>query len=65
VRDSILNDAVRLARSVGYRNAGTAEFLVDQQNRYYFIEIYPRIQVELTITEEISPSFIIFPLLAS
>ncbi|TGZ78382.1 putative pyruvate carboxylase [Ascodesmis nigricans] len=54
VRDNILNDAVRLARSVKYRNAGTAEFLVDQQNRYYFIEINPRIQVEHTITEEIT-----------
>ena len=36
-RDAILADAVRLAQSVKYRNAGTAEFLVDQQNRYYFI----------------------------
>lgn len=39
---------------MNYRNAGTAEFLVDQQNRYYFIEINPRIQVEHTITEEIT-----------
>ncbi len=54
VRDALLADAVRLARSVNYRNAGTAEFLVDQQNRYYFIEINPRIQVEHTITEEIT-----------
>lgn len=54
VRDSILSDAVKLAKSVNYRNAGTAEFLVDQQNRYYFIEINPRIQVEHTITEEIT-----------
>ncbi|KAK7184882.1 pyruvate carboxylase [Paraphaeosphaeria sporulosa] len=53
-RDAILNDAVRLAQSVNYRNAGTAEFLVDQQNRYYFIEINPRIQVEHTITEEVT-----------
>jgi len=53
-RDAILNDAVKLAQSVSYRNAGTAEFLVDQQNRYYFIEINPRIQVEHTITEEIT-----------
>ncbi|KAL9112387.1 MAG: hypothetical protein Q9227_003229 [Pyrenula ochraceoflavens] len=53
-RDAILDDAVRLAKSVDYRNAGTAEFLVDQQNRYYFIEINPRIQVEHTITEEIT-----------
>ena len=42
VREAILNDAVRLAKSVNYRNAGTAEFLVDQKNRYYFIEINPR-----------------------
>ncbi|KAK5990457.1 Pyruvate carboxylase [Cladobotryum mycophilum] len=54
VRDAILADAVKLAKSVNYRNAGTAEFLVDQQNRYYFIEINPRIQVEHTITEEIT-----------
>ncbi|CZS91547.1 PYC2 Pyruvate carboxylase 2 [Rhynchosporium agropyri] len=54
VRDNLLKDAVKLARSVNYRNAGTAEFLVDQQNRYYFIEINPRIQVEHTITEEIT-----------
>ncbi|KAK7734449.1 pyruvate carboxylase [Botryosphaeria dothidea] len=53
-RDAILADAVKLAKSVNYRNAGTAEFLVDQQNRYYFIEINPRIQVEHTITEEIT-----------
>ncbi|KAF2832005.1 pyruvate carboxylase [Ophiobolus disseminans] len=53
-RDNILADAVRLAQSVKYRNAGTAEFLVDQQNRYYFIEINPRIQVEHTITEEVT-----------
>ncbi|CAF9906421.1 MAG: pyruvate carboxylase [Heterodermia speciosa] len=54
VRDKILDDAVKLANSVNYRNAGTAEFLVDQQNRHYFIEINPRIQVEHTITEEIT-----------
>ncbi|TVY20399.1 Pyruvate carboxylase [Lachnellula arida] len=54
VRDSLLADAVKLAKSVNYRNAGTAEFLVDQKNRYYFIEINPRIQVEHTITEEIT-----------
>lgn len=54
VRDQILEDAVKLARTANYRNAGTAEFLVDQQNRHYFIEINPRIQVEHTITEEIT-----------
>ena len=50
VRQAILADAIKLARSVGYRNAGTAEFLVDQVGRHYFIEINPRIQVEHTIT---------------
>jgi pyruvate carboxylase len=53
-RDAILNDAVKLAKTANYRNAGTAEFLVDQENRHYFIEINPRIQVEHTITEEIT-----------
>jgi pyruvate carboxylase len=50
VRQAILLDAIKLAKSVGYRNAGTAEFLVDQMGRHYFIEINPRIQVEHTIT---------------
>ncbi|KAK4240804.1 carbamoyl-phosphate synthase L chain, ATP binding domain-containing protein [Achaetomium macrosporum] len=54
VRDAILNDAVRLAKSVGYRNAGTAEFLVSSDNRHYFIEVNPRIQVEHTITEQVT-----------
>lgn len=53
VRQAILNDAIKLAKSVGYRNAGTAEFLVDQMGRHYFIEINPRIQVEHTITGEL------------
>ena len=50
VRLAMLQDAIRLAKSVGYRNAGTAEFLVDNMGRHYFIEINPRIQVEHTIT---------------
>ena len=54
VRNAILTDAVKLAKVAGYQNAGTAEFLVDSQNRHYFIEINPRIQVEHTITEEIT-----------
>lgn len=44
-RDAILADAVRLAKQSNYCNAGTAEFLVDQQNRHYFIEINPRMYV--------------------
>jgi pyruvate carboxylase len=50
VRQAIWGDAIKIAKSVNYRNAGTAEFLVDQQGRHYFIEINPRIQVEHTIT---------------
>ena len=53
-RQGILNDAVKLAKTASYRNAGTVEFLVDQEGRYYFIEINPRIQVEHTVTEEIT-----------
>ncbi|KAI8911879.1 carbamoyl-phosphate synthase L chain, ATP binding domain-containing protein [Gorgonomyces haynaldii] len=53
-RKQILEDAVKLAKQVGYSNAGTAEFLVDQQQRHYFIEINPRVQVEHTVTEEIT-----------
>ncbi|CAO3660754.1 unnamed protein product [Umbelopsis ramanniana] len=54
VREAILNDAIKIAKQVKYKNAGTAEFLVDSQGRHYFIEINPRIQVEHTITEEIT-----------
>ncbi|KZV61634.1 pyruvate carboxylase [Peniophora sp. CONT] len=54
VRQAILADAIKIAKHVHYRNAGTAEFLVDQMGRHYFIEINPRIQVEHTITEEIT-----------
>ena len=47
-------DAVSFARSVGYRNAGTVEFLVGPDGRYVFIEMNPRIQVEHTVTEEVT-----------
>ncbi len=42
------------ARAVGYRNAGTVEFLVDAVGRHVFIEMNPRIQVEHTVTEEVT-----------
>src|SRR5438132_12422856 len=43
--------AVRLVRLAGYQNAGTCEFLVDRQQRYYFIEVNARTQVEHPVTE--------------
>lgn len=46
--------ATTIARAVDYDNAGTVEFLLDQQGRYYFIEMNPRIQVEHTVTEQIT-----------
>ena len=53
-RKIIFDSAVRLTKSVGYRNAGTLEFLVDQNGNPYFIEMNPRIQVEHTVTEQIT-----------
>src|SRR5512146_303448 len=53
-RAAICEDALKIARSVSYRNAGTVEFLVDQEGRHYFIEVNPRIQVEHTVTEAIT-----------
>ena len=54
-RDEITGAAVRLAQSVQYRNAGTVEFLQDvNTGEFYFIEVNPRIQVEHTVTEQIT-----------
>lgn len=50
-RQAICQDAIKLAKSVNYRNAGTIEFLVDKKGDHYFIEMNPRIQVEHTVTE--------------
>jgi pyruvate carboxylase len=54
IREALWADAVKIAKSVGYRNAGTVEFLVDREGRHYFIEVNPRIQVEHTVTEEVT-----------
>ncbi len=53
-KDKLYDYALRLAREVQYSHAGTVEFLVDQDENPYFIEVNPRIQVEHTITEEIT-----------
>ena len=51
IRDEMGAVAVRAAKAVNYRNAGTVEFLLDKDNNYYFIEINTRIQVEHGVTE--------------
>ncbi|MDR2357286.1 MAG: pyruvate carboxylase [Oscillospiraceae bacterium] len=50
----LYEDAVRIAKRVGYCNAGTVEFLVDSDGSHYFIEMNPRIQVEHTVTEMVT-----------
>ena len=54
VRQEIFDASIRLAKTVGYRNAGTLEFLVDADNHPYFIEMNPRIQVEHTVSEMVT-----------
>ncbi|GLZ32736.1 pyruvate carboxylase [Lentzea sp. NBRC 105346] len=54
LRARICDDAVKFARHIGYRNAGTVEFLLDPDGNYVFIEMNPRIQVEHTVTEEVT-----------
>ncbi|HET7533940.1 MAG TPA: pyruvate carboxylase [Nocardioidaceae bacterium] len=54
LRERICADAVRFAKEIGYRNAGTVEFLLSPDGSYVFIEMNPRIQVEHTVTEEVT-----------
>jgi pyruvate carboxylase len=55
IRDELCDAALKIGRQVGYDNAGTVEFLYDvDARRYYFIEVNPRIQVEHTVTEEVT-----------
>jgi pyruvate carboxylase len=53
-RDKLYEYALAITREVNYNNVGTVEFLVDKDENIYFIEVNPRIQVEHTITEEIT-----------
>ncbi|MGU3291618.1 pyruvate carboxylase [Williamsia sp. M5A3_1d] len=54
LRERICADAVAFAKQIDYSCAGTVEFLVDREGRHVFIEMNPRIQVEHTVTEEIT-----------
>ena len=54
LRERMCADAVRFATEIGYRNAGTVEFLLGADGDYHFIEMNPRIQVEHTVTEEVT-----------
>lgn len=54
LRERICADAVAFAEAIGYVNAGTVEFLLDERGRHVFIEMNPRIQVEHTVTEEVT-----------
>lgn len=54
LRKQMQDDALRLVKGANYLNAGTVEFLVEPDGRYYFIEVNPRIQVEHTVTEQVT-----------
>jgi pyruvate carboxylase len=54
LREAICQSALKLMKQAGYSNAGTVEFLLTPDRRFYFIEVNPRIQVEHTITELIT-----------
>ncbi len=55
LRDRICTAALQIGKAVHYENAGTVEFLVDgDSGEFYFIEVNPRIQVEHTVTEEVT-----------
>ncbi|RMH36459.1 MAG: acetyl-CoA carboxylase biotin carboxylase subunit [Nitrospirae bacterium] len=54
LREELGRTAVKVAKSVKYRNAGTVEFLLDQDGRFYFMEMNTRIQVEHPVTEMVT-----------
>lgn len=54
LRDAMGKAAVKAAKAAAYRNAGTIEFLLDEEGRYYFMEMNTRIQVEHAVSEEVS-----------
>lgn len=54
IREQLYAYAVKVAKEVGYTNAGTVEFILDEQNRPYFMEMNTRLQVEHPVTEQIT-----------
>lgn len=54
LRERLTQDALKIARAINYHNAGTIEFLVDDNGRHYFLEMNTRIQVEHPVTEAIT-----------
>jgi acetyl/propionyl-CoA carboxylase alpha subunit len=52
-KDAIAASAVALAKGVGYRSAGTVEYLVDKHENFYFLEVNSRLQVEHSVTEAV------------
>lgn len=54
VREELCTAAVRLIKAAGYTNAGTVEFLVDKDQKYYILEVNARIQVEHPVTEQVT-----------
>jgi acetyl/propionyl-CoA carboxylase alpha subunit len=53
-RKALTDDAIKLATKIGYENAGTIEFLLDEKDQHYFLEMNTRIQVEHPVTEAIT-----------